>query len=297
MSKKVYTEVIGKTTEGNWLSAVSQLIKLRLTLVVVFSSVLAYLIAAQGAIQWMNMLILGVGGLLITSASNILNEVLERDFDGQMKRTMNRPLVTGRINISLGVLIAGIAACSGMFLLALLHPVAALLGSLALVSYAFIYTPLKRFSLWAVPVGAVPGAMPVLIGAVVAEGGITMLGITLFAIQFLWQFPHFWAIGWLGFDDYKKAGFAFIPEKNGSVDPRLGWHSALYALLLIPVVLTPSYLGITHIAAGVFLVAITCVFAWLGWNLYIRRTRREALVLMFGSLLYLPVVLSIIWLA
>lgn len=260
------------------------------------SSVLAFLIGSAGSVNVVDLLFLAGGGFFITAASNILNEVLERDFDRLMKRTSIRPLATGRLNPSMAVLIAGVSACIGMLLLASLHPLAVMLGSLALVSYAFIYTPLKRFSLWAVPVGAIPGAMPVLIGAVVGQGGLTPLAITLFGIQFLWQFPHFWAIGWLGFEEYKKAGFAFVPEKAGEVDPKIALHSAIYALLLIPVVLGPYFLGVNHLLTGIILVLITLGFAYLAIRLYKHQTRKDALILMFGSLVYLPVVLGLIWL-
>ena len=278
-----------------FLRELSLLIKLRLTMVVVLSSGLAYLIGAGAGFILSDLVILMGGGLLITAASNILNEVLERDFDKEMKRTSNRPLAAGRMNPSMAVFLAGVSACCGMLLLASLHPLAVMLGSLALVSYAFIYTPLKRFSLWAVPVGAIPGAMPVLIGAVVGQGGLTPLAIILFGIQFLWQFPHFWAIGWLGFDEYKKAGFEFVPEKDGKVDPKIALHSVVYALLLLPLVMFPYSLGINHLATGLVLLVLTLGYAYLGWRLYQNRERKDALILMFGSLMYLPIVLTLIW--
>lgn len=285
-----------RNSTASVLNDLSLLIKFRLTSVVVLSSGIAYLIGAAETFELMVFTQLMVGGFLITAASNILNEVLEKDFDALMKRTANRPVAAGRMSVSSAVLVAGISASLGLILLAMIHPLAVLLGSLALVSYSFIYTPLKRFSLWAVPVGAIPGAIPVLIGAVVGQGGITMLAIVLFAIQFLWQFPHFWAIAWLGFDDYKKAGYQFVPEKNGEVDPKIAIHSMVYALLLVPVVLWPSIEGVNHIATGLVLALLSVLFAYLGIRLYKGRSRKDALILMFGSLLYLPIVLGLIWL-
>lgn len=296
MRRNSRTETLAVPRSGNWLSEVSLLIKFRLTMVVVMTSGLAFLIGSSGAIMYSQLFLLLSGGFFITAASNILNEVLEREFDRLMKRTSIRPLASGRMNVSTAVLLAGISAIAGMILLAAIDPLAVMLGSLALVSYAFIYTPLKRFSLWAVPVGAIPGAMPVLIGAVVAQGGITPLAIVLFAIQFLWQFPHFWAIGWLGYEEYKKAGFGFIPEKHGQVDPKIALHSMVYSLLLVPVVALPYILGFNHLITAVVLALITTGFAWLGWRLYQKQTRKEALALMFGSLIYLPVVMCLIWL-
>lgn len=295
VSEKVHMTTISIGKPAGLLRELSMLIKLRLTSVVVISSGLSYLIASQGSYDLYTLALLLGGGFLITSASNILNEVLEKDFDRLMKRTSQRPLASGRMNTSFAVLLAGVSACVGMLLLASLHPLAAMLGSLALVSYAFIYTPLKRFSLWAVPIGAVPGAMPVLIGAVVAQGGLTPLAIVLFSIQFLWQFPHFWAIGWLGFDEYKRAGFGFIPEKNGQVDPRIALHAMGYALALIPAVMAPFFMGMNLLTTGLLLMILTLAFALLAWRLYVNQTRKEALALMFGSLIYLPVVLCLIW--
>ena len=192
-------------------SDLGALTKFRLSATVVLSAVLAYLIAAP-AVVWGQLAAVFFGGFATTMAANVLNQVIEREHDQLMTRTRERPLATGRMSVPRAVLIAGLLSVIGTLTLAMLHPLAALLGMVALLSYAFIYTPLKRISVAAVFVGTIPGAIPALIGAVAAEGALTSLGWSLFVIQVLWQIPHFWAIGWLGFDDYKRAGFKLLPE-------------------------------------------------------------------------------------
>jgi len=196
----------------------SLLVKLRLNLTVVFSSVVAYMIAAGEQSSWLAIGILAMGGFWVTGAANALNQVLEKDFDKQMKRTADRPLASGRMKMGEAVLAAGFMSLLGISLLALFNPWTAFLGTLALVSYAFIYTPMKRVGPEAVVIGAVPGALPTLIGCTAAQGELSWLGVALFVAQFLWQFPHFWSIGFLGYDDYHKAGYQLVPHKAGSPD-------------------------------------------------------------------------------
>ena len=188
--------VVDKQESGSLIQSkirdYAQLIKMRLALTVVFSSVMAYLIGLGGSIEWLPLLILAAGGFLITGAANTLNQVLEREYDAQMKRTAGRPLAANRMTVSEAVLAAGMMSMLGIILLAFFNPWTAFLGTLALVLYAFVYTPMKRISPLAVAVGALPGALPTLIGVVAAQGSITQLGIALFFIQFLWQFPHVW---------------------------------------------------------------------------------------------------------
>lgn len=267
------------------------LVKLRLNLTVVFSSVMAYLISSSGSINWLAILILSLGGFLITGAANALNQVLEKDFDKLMKRTAGRPLAAGRMTTSEAVMAAGIMCILGITFLALFNPWTAFLGMLAMVSYAFVYTPAKRVSPIAVLIGAFPGALPVLIGAVAAQGELTALGWSLFAIQFLWQFPHFWAIGWLGFEDYDKAGYRLLPTKNGQRDPNVGWQSFVYAGYLIPVSMMPFILGATGLVSAVIVLIAGMVYAYFGWNLFKKCDRKSALQLMFASLVYNPLTL------
>lgn len=271
------------------------LVKFRLNLTVVFSALMAYAIGAPNSLDWRSMLLLGLGGFLITGAANALNQVIEKDYDRLMVRTADRPIAAGRMKSSDGVMIAGIMAVVGIMALGFFNPWASFFGSLALVSYAFIYTPLKRHSTVAIPVGAVPGALPMLIGCVAAEGDLTVLALLLFTLQFFWQFPHFWAIGWLGFDEYKKAGYRLMLEKDGGRDARTGLYSGIYALLLVPVVWGFWYIGVTGWIAPMLSTILSLGYSYMGFNLYAKNERKAARSLMFYSFFYLPLTLVLLF--
>ncbi len=277
------------------VSDYKQLVKLRLNLTVVFSSVLAFLIASPSLVAWLDVLTLAIGGFLVTGASNALNQVLEKDYDKLMQRTADRPLAAGRMSISEGVVAAGFMSMIGITLLALFNPWTAFFGMLALVIYAFLYTPLKRVTPAAVTVGAIAGAMPVLIGSVAAQGELTVLELLLFTIQFLWQFPHFWSIGWLGHKDYLKAGYKFLPSKNDSPSRVIGTQSLLYALFLMVTSWIPYIVGITSIGATVLVFVVSTIYALQSWKFYVQFNRATALRLMFTSFFYIPLVLIILW--
>lgn len=272
------------------------LTKIRLTATVVLSAALAYLVSAS-TFSLATFTAIIIGGFGTTMAANTLNQVLEREHDQQMKRTENRPLAQGRMTVSQAVLAAGLLSIVGTISLALINPLAALLGMVALLSYAFVYTPLKRYSVAAVFVGTIPGAIPALIGTVAAEGWITTLGWSLFAIQVLWQIPHFWAIGWLGFDDYEKAGFKLLPVTDaGERDPGTGLQSMVFALILAALVWIPYQSGDFTLLATMLSCVMGLVYAWFGFNLWQQRDRPSALKLMFFSFAYLPVVFTFGWL-
>lgn len=273
-----------------------ELVKFKLSLTVVYSAVMAYLIAAQGSVDWFSVLILSVGGFCVAGAANALNQVLERDFDKLMKRTANRPLATGRMTVSEAVLAAGILSIIGLMMLAMFNPWASFFGVIALLSYAFLYTPMKRISPSAIAVGALPGALPMLIGCVAFQGELTSLALTLFLLQFFWQFPHFGAISWLGFEDYQKAGFKFVVAKDGKQDRSIGLQGVFYALCLVPVGLVPFYTNITGEISAIIVSVLAVAYAWFGWNLYMKSDRKAAMQLMFFSFFYLPVALTALWL-
>ncbi|MBK7523048.1 MAG: UbiA family prenyltransferase [Saprospiraceae bacterium] len=163
-----------------------------------------------------------------------------------------------------------------------------------MVTYAFVYTPLKRYSTLAVAIGAVPGALPVLIGTTAFEGQMTYLGISLFAIQFLWQFPHFWAIGFNSFEDYKKAGFKLIPSNNGEVDRSLGKNATVYSLLIIPVLIFMHYMSLIGLTSFLLLIVLTLFYSLFSLLFHLRFDKRSALKLMFFSFIYLPLFLLFI---
>src|SRR6187431_1325041 len=249
-------------TLKDWLQDVELLVKFRLSTFVVFSSVVAYVIAAGSDFHLSAFMLLTAGGFLITFAANILNEILEADYDRLMQRTSNRPLAAGRWSSSSALVLAGFTSLVGITLLALLNPLTSFLGTLSLVTYAFLYTPLKRYSTLAVIVGAIPGALPVMIGMIAHDGVITSAALFLFAIQFIWQFPHFWAIGFLSYDQYKNAGYKLLPEENGQIDRRLGSQSLVYTCLLFPVILIGTLLGLISIGGAIGLGLVSAFFAW-----------------------------------
>lgn len=291
-----------KSANQNSLATLSQkvndykmLFKVKLTLLVLFSAVMAYLIALNGAVNWVGILVLSLGGFFITAAANTFNQVLERDFDKLMKRTENRPLAAGRMTVSSAVMIAGFMSLIGITLLAMFNPWTSLLGTVSLITYAFVYTPMKRVSPIAVFIGAIPGALPMAIGVVALEGQITGLAIALFAIQFFWQFPHFWAIAWVGHEDYTNAGYYLLPSKDGSRDKNTGLQSFIFAMMLVAVSWMPYMLGVTGIISAIVLTIMGLIYAWLGWDLYKKCTKEAALKLMFSSFIYLPVALIVLF--
>lgn len=277
----------------SFLGDIMQLVKMRLTAMVVFSSVAAFLIASSFTVSWTYALMLAIGGFFVAGASNALNEVLEKDYDILMTRTKDRPIAAGRMSMSTGVLIAGLMSLVGISILALFNPLTAFLGMLSLILYAFVYTPMKRQSSVAVMLGAIPGAMPMLIGCVAFQGYISSLGLVLFTFLFLWQIPHFWAIGYLGLEDYNKAGYKFIPQSNGQVAERIKLQS-----LVITVLMAIGSLALINFNDMSILSVCLIGVAGLGFSytafMFLKKTNRSsALQLMFGSIIYLPLVLII----
>ncbi len=269
----------------------NMLFKFRLNMLVVFSAAMAYLVALQGNINWTVFISLCLGGFLVTGASNTLNQVLERDTDPLMKRTANRPVAAGRMNVSEAIMIAGFASMIGITFLAYINPWTAVLGTLSLILYSFLYTPMKRISPIAVFIGAIPGAFPTMIGCVAAQGELTALAIVLFGIQFMWQFPHFWAIAWLGHEDYSNAGFRLLPSKDGERDHSVGLQSFYFALMLIAVGLMPFLMGVTGIISAIIVCLAGILYAGYAWKLYKQCTIEAARKLMFCSFFYLPIAL------
>ena len=270
------------------------LVKFKLTLLVLFSAVMSYAIVCEGAVNWGAMLLLAVGGFLITGAANALNQVLERDYDRLMPRTANRPVVTGRMTVSTAVLIAGIMALFGISMLSIFNPLTGFLGTLSLISYAFVYTPMKRSTPLAVVVGAVPGALPLIIGCVAHEGFISPTAWMLFALQFLWQFPHFWAVAWVADEDYKKAGFYLLPSGKGGKDETTGLLSFIFCLLLIGSAVLSFVLGYVGFWATSVLVVLNVYWAWQCWQLYKTCERTAARKQMFISFMHLPISLIVL---
>jgi protoheme IX farnesyltransferase len=261
--------------------------KFRLSSLVVISALSGYLFV--GGDNFTHILYLILGGMLVTAASNGSNQIWERETDKLMKRTQNRPLPTGAMSVREGIILVVISLFSGLTLLYLLNFQTAFFGLLSFIAYVFIYTPLKKISPWAVFVGAFPGAMPPLLGAVAYTGEFGLVPGILFLVQFIWQFPHFWAIAWVVFDDYKSAGFHLLPSQKGK-SKESAYQIALYAFLLIPISLTPWLLGMTGITTLVVATIIGAIFFWYSYKLLLTCDDKDARKLMFASFVYLPII-------
>lgn len=264
------------------------LVKFRLTLMVIFSAVIAYAIIDTGTTDWWGIFMLATGGFMVTGAANALNQGLERDYDRLMTRTANRPLAAGRMSLSTAVLLAGLMAMIGISCLTWFNPLTGFLGTLSLMSYAFVYTPLKRFTPLSVVVGAFPGALPIIIGCVAFEGTISSLAIYLFLIQFLWQFPHYWAIAWLADEDYKRAGFFMLPTRDGQKNASVGLLSLAFCALMLVNTGIGYAIGLTSPTVTLVLAALNIWFGWRCWQLYKECSHAAARRQMFTSFFHLP---------
>ena len=266
-----------------------EITKFRLSFLVALSSVFGFFISSS-KVDINEVFILLVGGYLISSSSVINNQILEKDLDKMMNRTNKRPIPTGRISVYKSVIISIFSMIIGLFLISFyLNIYAALLSFISLILYSFVYTPMKKFGPIAVFIGAIPGALPPLIGWVASTGQITLEAIIIFSIQFIWQFPHFWAIAWMYDDDYKKVGFKLLPN-NGEKNLKTAVNIMIYTLFLIPLGLLPTIFGITGIISGTVAVFLAIIFLAQTFKLINDYSRESAVKVMFSSFIYLPIV-------
>ncbi len=266
-----------------------EITKFRLSLLVALSSVFGFFISSSN-VDIYEVFILFVGGYLISSSSVINNQILEKDLDKMMNRTNKRPIPTGRISVYKSVIMSIFSMIIGLFLISFyLNIYAALLSFISLILYSFVYTPMKKFGPIAVFIGAIPGALPPLIGWVASTGQITLEAIIIFSIQFIWQFPHFWAIAWMYDDDYKKVGFKLLPN-NGEKNLKTAVNIMIYTLFLIPLGLLPTIFGITGIISGTVAVFLAIIFLAQTFKLINDYSRESAVKVMFSSFIYLPIV-------
>lgn len=266
------------------------LIKHRLTSTVVFSAGIGYVLGTRGTFNWMDFLLVLTSGFFITAGANIANQVIEKDTDRLMTRTQNRPVATGKIHPAVASAFSILFGITGVGLLAFFtNTLSAMIALSSFLTYAFLYTPLKRKSRISVLIGAFPGAAPTIIGYTAAMGTLDELGILLFIIQFIWQFPHFWAIAWNLDDDYRKAGIFMLPSKKGRSKT-----TALITLMVTSALfLTSLYLIFfmeANIIAGVLISLLSINFIHQAYRLYQSRDLKAAKKLMFGSFYYLPLV-------
>jgi protoheme IX farnesyltransferase len=275
-----------------------QLVKLSLSIMVVFSSVISYLLAPKVVeYEWVMIGLLFAGGMLVTGSANAINQVVEKDTDAMMKRTAKRPIASGRMSANEGWAFAIITGALGVFILGhYFNWLSAGIAAFSLFLYAFIYTPMKKVSSMAVLMGAVPGALPCLIGWAAGDDQLSLGGWVLFGVQFLWQFPHFWAIAWIAHTDYSTAGFKLLPADKGPTK-FTALQTVIYSLLLFPVTLVPYYIGMCDYNGATGLISVVLIllanlFMLLRCiTLYRKMDVSSARKVMFGSYMYLPVVL------
>jgi protoheme IX farnesyltransferase len=238
-----------------------------------------------------SVLLLFVGGMLVTGSANAINQIVEKDTDALMQRTIKRPIASGRMSTNEGWAFAFFSAVVGVLILGMwFNWLTAIISLFSLFLYAFVYTPLKKIHGIAVMVGAIPGALPCLIGWVAGTNALSIGGWILFCIQFFWQFPHFWAIAWVSYNDYSKAGFKLLPDKGGPTK-FAAIQSILYQAILVPLCLMPYFAQMTGKYSLIVLCAANVFMLWQCIRLYIEMDVKAARRVMFGSYGYLPIVL------
>jgi len=283
---------VADKSESNRLKDYLQLVKPSLSIMVVFSSVVSYLLAPKVVdFSWQMILLLFAGGMLVTGSANAINQVVEKDTDALMKRTAQRPVAAGRMSIEEGWAFAIVCGVAGVLILGyFFNWLSAGLGAFSLFLYAFIYTPLKKVNAVAVLIGAFPGAMPCLIGWAAGANELSLGGWVLFAMQFLWQFPHFWAIAWVAHKDYSTAGFKLLPSEQGPTK-YTALQTIVYSLLMIPVGMVPYYIGMSGVTSLIIVVIANLFLVIQCVRLYRSMEVKAARRVMFSSYIHLPVVL------
>ena len=273
------------------LSDLKQLTKVGLSLSVVFSSVAGYFLAVD-VINYSTAFLLALGGFFMVGASNAYNQIIEKDTDAIMQRTKNRPLPMGRMSVSFAMTVAVLLTILGLSILYSINPKTALFGAISIFLYTCAYTPLKSVTPLAVFVGAIPGAIPFMLGWVAATGNFGIEAGFLFMIQFFWQFPHFWSIGWLQFEEYKKAGFNMLPmnTKDKGAVKQIIFYTVIMILVSIAPVLRLSGDFYIHPLTAIIVALLGFVMLYFGVKLHKSEDNTDARKLMLASVLYITVV-------
>jgi len=285
------SDLIAHTAQISWLSEFKTLTKHRLSLSVVFSSVAGYFLGAE-QFNAITLILLFVGGYAMVGASNAFNQIIEKDLDALMKRTQNRPLPSGRMSVNTAWITAVTLTLIGLALLYIINPTTAFFGGVSIFIYVAIYTPLKTKTPLSVFVGAFPGAIPFMLGWVATSGSFGIEPGTLFMIQFFWQFPHFWALGWWLYDDYKSGGFFMLP--TGQRDTGTATQIILYTIWTITISIIPVFgvtgdLRLTVFSAGIVLI-LGLAMLFFAIKLYQKRGTKSAKQLMLASVSYITLI-------
>jgi protoheme IX farnesyltransferase len=279
------------TSMQSIFSDFKQLTKVGLSLSVVFSSVAGYLLAID-IVNYFTLFLLAIGGFFMVGASNAFNQIIEKDTDIIMKRTQNRPLPTGRMSVNVALTIAILFTILGLSILYSINHKTALFGAVSIFLYTSVYTPLKSVTPLSVFVGAIPGAIPFMLGWVAATNNFGMEAGFLFMIQFFWQFPHFWAIGWLQDEEYKKAGFNMLPmnTKNKAAVKQIIFYTVIMIIVSIAPVLKLSGAFYIHPITAVIVALLGSYMLYFGFKLHKSEENIDARKLMLSSVLYITAV-------
>lgn len=281
-------KTVTKNKSAGFIADFKEITKLRLTVSIAFSAIAGYFLGAD-SVDFVIVLLLAIGGYLMVGASNAFNQVLERDLDAKMDRTKNRPLPAGRMSIKTALIIGFSFSILGTGVLYIINPTTAFFGALSILLYVLAYTPLKTKTPLSVFVGAFPGAIPFMMGWIAATNDFGIEAGTLFIIQFFWQFPHFWALGWWLYEDYKKGGFFMLP--TGKRDKTTATQTVLYTFWTIAVSIIPTF-GVTgklylSTFSGILIFIIGLGMLYYALQLYKKRTTKAARKLMFASVSYI----------
>lgn len=281
----VYTHIF------SWIKDFKELTKFRLAISVVFSSIAGYLLGVDD-LNFGNLVLLALGGYAMVGASNAFNQIIEKNLDAKMKRTRNRPIPSGSMSVNVAFAIASILTIIGLALLFIINPITSMFGAISIFLYVSVYTPLKTMTPLSVFVGAFPGAIPFMLGWVAATGSFGIEAGTLFMIQFFWQFPHFWALGWWLYDDYKDGGFFMLP--TGKRDKGTAIQIVLYSIWTLIVSVVPV-LGVTgelklSIISAVLIFGLGLVMLYYAIRLFQHRETKQARQLMLASVSYITLI-------
>ena len=265
--------------------------KMGLSLSVVFSSVAGYLLAVE-TIHFPTLFLLAIGGYFMVGASNVFNQIIERDLDALMDRTKNRPIPTGRMSVTNAFVLAVVLSVAGLSILYSINEITAMFGAISICLYTSAYTPLKQKTSLSVFVGAIPGAIPFMLGWVAATGKFGIEPGVLFILQFFWQFPHFWAIGWFLHDDYQKAGFNMLPtckRDKGTALQSITYIAWTVLISIVPVFGFTGSLSLT-VPAAILVFACGLLFLFFGFQLFKNQTEKSARQLMLASVVYITTI-------
>lgn len=280
-----------KILNHSWVSDFKEITKMRLALSVVFSSVAGYLLGVD-TLNYTTLLLLALGGYFMVGASNAYNQIIEKDLDALMDRTKNRPIPAGRMTVKTAFIIATVFTILGISILYFINQQTAMFGAISIFLYTCVYTPLKTKTPLSVFVGAIPGAIPFMLGWVAASNDFSIEPGVLFALQFFWQFPHFWAIGWFLYNDYKKGGFFMLP--TGKQDKGTAVQTITYTVWTILVSIIPVF-GVTgelhlSIIAAIIVFGLGIVMLYYAIQLFKKMTEKAAKQLMLSSVFYITLI-------